>query len=210
MSDSTARAGDWWHAVSRWLQYEGEMRAALLRVVLVAAFYGVQLVHHVFFSDRSPVEQNYHRLCTLLACVALFVSLGVILALGRQWLPAALKYVTVSLDILLLSAVAALGKGSQNPMVFALPLMIALAGMRGSLPLVWFATMGSMLSYLGLVGINDEHWFDAYHETPVVEQLVVLVTLAASGTVIGQLLRAHRQISLEMKAREDLLREREQ
>ena len=210
MNDATtARTGAWWYVVSRWLEYEGEMRVAVLRVFCVAAFYGAQLLHYLVYSDHSDIQQSFHRQATYLSAVWLFVSLAVLVMLSRQWMPAALKYVTVTADLLLLTAAAALGSGPASPMVFAFALLIALAALRGNLPLLWFATLGSMIGYIVLIGLSDEHWFDSIHRTPPVEQAVVLISLGAVGIVLGQLLRMLRQVSEEMLASHDSLSEQQ-
>lgn len=188
----------WRHTTGRWLEYEGEMRVALLRVLLIAAFYAVQLLHFLVFSQRSEAEQIFHRQATYLAAAWFFVSLGVLVILSRQWLPSAMKYVTSGLDVSLLTAIAALGAGPASPLVFGFGLLIALAGLRGSLSLVWFMTLAAMLGYLSLVGLRDEHWFDAVHTTPLVEQCVVELSLAATGIAVGQLVRLPRRVSEEM------------
>ncbi|MGN6543700.1 MAG: hypothetical protein ACTHK7_01530 [Aureliella sp.] len=197
----------WRYTTSRWLEYEGEVRAALVRVALVAAFYAVQLLHFLVFSERSPAEEIFHRQATYLAAAWFFVSLGVLVVLSRQWLPRGLKYITSGLDVALLTAVAGLGSGPASPMVFGFGLLIALAGLRGSVPLVWFVTLAAMLGYMALVGQRDEHWFDAVHTTPVVQQIVVELTLAVTGIVVGQLVRMPRRVSEEMLQRQRSLEE---
>lgn len=188
----------WRHTTSRWLEYEGELRAALLRVVLIAAFYAVQLLHFLVFSQRSETEQLFHRQATYLAAAWFFVSLGVLVALSRQWLPRGLKYATAGLDVVMLTGIAAIGNGPASPLVFGFGLLIALSGLRGSLPLVWFVTLAAMLAYMVLVGLRDEHWFDAVHATPLVEQIVVELSLASTGIVVGQLVRLPRRLGDEM------------
>lgn len=198
--------GGWWSVAARWLEYEGELRVAVLRVLLVAAFYTVQLIHYLFFCDRSPAEQIFHRQASYLSASWLFVSLAVLVVVSRYWLPRALKYLSATADLLLLTAAAALGNAASSPLVQVLGLLIALAALRGSLPLVWFATIGSMLSYLWLVGLKDERWFDAVHATPPVQQMVVLLTLAAIGIATGQLLRMIRQVTQETITRHDRIK----
>lgn len=188
----------WRHTTSRWLEYEGEMRVALLRVVLIALFYVVQLYHFLMLSDRSVAEQIFHRQATYLAAAWFFVSLGVLVALSRHWLPRSMKYLTAGLDVVFLTAIAALGSGPASPLVFGYGLLITQAGLRGSLPLVWFATLSAMVGYLALVAMRDDSWLDAHHVTPVIEQLVVQLTLAATGIVVGQLVRLPRRVSEEM------------
>ncbi len=193
---------DRWHVVSRWLEYEGELRSAFLRVVLVAAFYAAQLIHFTWFAARNDADQQFHRQATLMAAGWLFVSLAVLVSLTRHWFPSWLKFVTVSLDLILLTLLAGLGSGSHSPLVNVYWVIIVLGGLRCHLPLIWFTSFGAMVGYLVLVGIRDPKWFDADHATPPIEQLVVLLSLAATGLVIGQLVRMMRQVTGEFMARQ--------
>lgn len=195
---------NWSHIASRWLEYEGELRVGLLRVLLVSAFYAAQLTHFLFLSDRSDADQLFHRQVTYLAAAWLFVSLVVLVGLSRQWLPFWLKYATAAFDLTLLTAMAAVGSGPTSPLVYVFGLLIALAGLRGSLKLIACATIGSMLAYCGLVGLADEKWFDANHATPPIVQMVVQLSLAATGIVVGQMVRMIRQVLGETVERQRL------
>jgi len=122
------------------------------------------------------------------------------LCLRRQILPAALKYCTTACDLLLLTALASLAAGPHSPLVLAYFLIIALAALRFSLGLVWFATLGAMIGYWLLVGIEDgksSRWFDNQHVVPPVEQLITLVSLALTGVVIGQVVRRVKALAAE-------------
>jgi hypothetical protein len=194
------QSDDRWRVVSRWLEYEGELRAALLRIVLVAAFYCAQLLHFAVFSEPTAAQQEFHRQATFIAAGWLFVSLAVLVALTRHWLPSWLKFVTVAIDLVLLTLLATLGSGASSPLVFVYWVMIALAGLRGNLPLIWFGTVGAMGSYLILVAMRDPVWFDADHVTAPIEQMVVQLSLAAAGLIVGQLVRMVRQVSEDVFA----------
>ncbi len=181
--------------VGRWLQYEGELRVAVMRVVLVATCYAAQLLHFLVFAERSDAAQQFHRQATYLAAAWLFVSLAVLVVLTRQWLPSWLKYVVHSLDVALLTLLAALGSGPQSPLVSFYFVLIALAALRGHLPLIWYGTLSAMVCYELLVGLKDPVWFDAAHTTPPIEQIMMQICLAATGIAIGQLVRMQRQVA---------------
>lgn len=195
------QSDDRWIVVARWLEYEGELRSALLRIVLVAAFYAAQLLHFAVFSERSEAEQIFHRQATFVAAGWLFVSLAVLVALTRHWLPRWLKFATVSIDLVLLTLLATLGSGSSSPLVFVYWVVIALAGLRCNLALIWFGTIGAMVAYMFLVATRDPVWFDANHATAPIEQITALLSLAAAGLVIGQLVRMVRQVTEEVFSR---------
>lgn len=199
--DSTSN-DDRWHVVSRWLEYEGELRSALLRVLLVAVFYTAQLLHFTMFAEWNEAEQLFHRQATFLAAGWLFVSLAVLVALTRHWFPKWLKFLTVGVDLILLTLLAGFGSGPASPLVFVFWVIIALAGLRCDLTLIWFGTIGAMAAYLSLVGMRDPGWFDAEHVTAPIEQVIVLLSLAAAGLVVGQLVRMMRQVTEEVFARQ--------
>jgi hypothetical protein len=59
-----------------------------------------------------------------------------------------------------------------------------------------------MAAYLSLVGMRDPSWFDAEHVTAPIEQVIVLLSLAAAGLVVGQLVRMMRQVTEEVFTRQ--------
>ena len=87
------------------------------------------------------------------------------------------------------------------PLVLAYFLVLALAAVRFSLGLVWFATLGSMAGYMALVGLTDKSWFDADHSVPPVTQLITVLSLALTGIVLGQVIRRMRSLAEEYSAR---------
>jgi len=181
-----------WFIVGRWQEYEGEGRANLLRVLALGAFYGVQLVDHHFLQERSAEELQFHQAVTMVAAGWTLLALAVHVALRRQVFPAALKYVSTAGDLVFLTALLLVGGGPASPLVFAFFPIIALAALRFSLGLVRVTTLAAMALYLGVVGTRDAVWFDGQHTTPVVQQLVVLLSLGLSGLIAGQVIRRVR------------------
>jgi hypothetical protein len=196
-SDSPDRR---WFIVGRWQEYEGEGRTNLLRVLAVAAFYANHLLWFTRLDEATEADVRFHRLATLIAVGWVFLSLAVLVALQRRYLPAGLKFATTATDLLLLTALAWLGRGPDSPLVSGYFLVIAAAALRFSLPLVWCSTLGAMACYLALVGAKDKTWFDAQHDTPVVQQLAVLLSLMWLGIIIGQVLRRVRSMAVEYAA----------
>jgi len=193
-----------WFIVGRWQEYEGESRANLLRIVAIGAFYIVQLIHYHTFSDQGDVARLFHQRATAIAVAWTMVALAVMLCLRRQIFPAALKYCTTGCDLLLLTALASLGAGPHSPVVLAYFLIIAVAALRFGLGLVWFATLGAMIGYWLLVGIEDgksSRWFDSQHAVAPVEQLITFVSLALTGVVIGQVVRRVKALAAEYAER---------
>jgi hypothetical protein len=193
-----------WHIVGRWQEYEGESRANLLRIVAIGALYTVQLVHFYGFSAKGAADVLFHQRATAIAVAWTMVALAVMLCLRRQVFPAALKYAVAACDLALLTSLAALASGPRSPLVLAYFVIVALAGLRFSLGLVWFSTIGAMLCYWLLVGIadgRDSKWFDSQHAVPPVEQLVTLVSLGLTGVVVGQVVRRVKSLAAEYAER---------
>ncbi len=167
----------------------------MLRVGFVALFYALQLVHYSCFAERNDADILFQRQVTWLAAGYLCVSLGVLVALRQRFFPDALKFVTCGFDVCLLTVAAAIGAGPDSPLMVGYFVIIAMAALRFSLPVIWMATLGSMAGYLLLVGRVDSTWFDAEHTTPVIQQLLMFAGLGATGVAVGQVVRMMRQAS---------------
>lgn len=190
-----------WYVVGRWQAFAGEAQTNMLRVAAVAGFYAIQLLNYLTFSTRSGPEQAFQRAVTLIAAAWLFLSLAVLVSLQRRFFPAALQHVVAIADVLLLTAACSIGSGSASPLVAVYFLLIALGALRNYVSLVWTSTLGAMVGYLCLVAIKDPTWFDANHATPVVNQLVTLLSLALTGFVMGLIVRRTRGIASQFADR---------
>ena len=144
---SSAASDRQWFIVGRWQEYEGEGRANLLRIVAVGSFYTVQLVNYHLLTAQTPDAILFHKKATALAVAWVMLSLAVLMCLRRQILPAVLKFASTAADVALLSGLAIAGSGPESPLMFGYFLIIALAALRFSLRLVWFATLGCMAGY---------------------------------------------------------------
>src|SRR6187402_1433028 len=91
-----------WYIVNRWLEFEGESRANLLRAVAVGVFYTVQLYQYYIVKQADVAALPFHQQATALAVAWALLALGVTVCLRRQIFPAALKYVSTAADIVLL------------------------------------------------------------------------------------------------------------
>lgn len=196
-----------WFIVGRWQEYEGESRVNLLRVLAVGVFYGLQLIQHHLLVSSAERDARFHQQVTWLAVAAVMVSLAVHLALRRRFFPAALKYASTLADIILVTAVCALGSGPASPCRYVWFVVIAMSGLRFSLPLVWFASLAAMAGYLALVGRVDDSWFNSRHAVPPIEQLMTLATLGLTGIAVGQIIRRVRGVAAQFA---DRLRNSEQ
>jgi hypothetical protein len=190
-----------WHIASRWQEYEGEMRSALLRSILVAIFYAVQLVHFLSLPQIADSDRMFHRQVTFSAVAWLFLSLAVFIALKGGFMPPFLKYVTTAIDLALVTLLAWLGHGSSSPLVMALFLVLVLSAIRFRIGLIWFASLGAMTCYMILVASTDKTWFDRDHTTPILTQAITLCSMGATGMVLGQIVRASRTMATAFLSR---------
>ena len=186
-----------WFVVGRWQEYEGEARANLLRIIGIAAFYIVELINyhgfHLGFLDMpkvGDVTPAFHQAVTALAVAWTMVGLGILLCLRGHIFPAHLKFISTGCDIVLLTAILTVADGPRSPLVVGYLLVVALATLRFNLPLVWFATGGSMAGYLFLLG--HARWFREATRVPRYHQLMFLLALVLTGVVLGQVIRRVR------------------
>lgn len=201
-----------WHIVGRWKEFEGEERANLLRFVGIAAFYAVELMNYhglnlgVFQMPKvEHVDRDFHIAVTALAVAWTLVGLGVLVCLRNQVFPAALKFISTGCDVVLLTAILIVADGAKSPMVVGYFLLIALSALRFNLNLVRFATVGSMAGYLVLSGYA--RWFSQrpFDEigVPRYHQLIMLLALALTGIVLGQIVRKVYGMAREYAERVD-------
>lgn len=203
-SDTANLAQQQWHIVGRWQEYEGEARANLLRVVAIGSFYLVEVLRFHALERGAGEEWLFHRQATAIAVAWTLLTLAVMLCLRRRLFPAALKFVSTAGDILLLTTLASLAAGPFSVLVLGYFLVVALAALRFSVRLVWFAAGASMLGYWLLVGLEDlktSRWFDAQHAVAPVTQLLTLLSLALTGVIIGQVVRRAEGLACEYAQR---------
>ena len=178
-----------------WKEFDGEVRATLLRLIMIVVFYSIQLVHYLSLTEWSDADKIFHRQVTLVAAGWLFVSLAVFISLKGGFMPAALKYITTGVDLALVLLLCWLGHGPASPLVNGLFVVLAMAALRFRIRLVWFATVVAAIGYESLVASVDGSLFDAQHTTPVLDQAITLCALVSSGAVLDQLIRGGREIA---------------
>jgi hypothetical protein len=196
-----------WFIVGRWREYEGEGRANLLRLIGIVAFYGVELANYrgfrlgVFAMPRiESVDHRFHLAVTAVAVAWTMTALAVQFCLRSQVFPASLKYLSTGADIALMTCVLCVSNGPRSPLVVGYFLIVSLAALRFSLPLVWSATIGSMFGYLALLGYAK--WFATRDvRVPRYHEVIFLLALGLSGVMIGQVLRRVRSMAVEYAAR---------
>ncbi len=186
-------AGRYWHVVSRWQEYEGEARANLLRIAGIGCFYAVELLDyyglHVGSFEYPPVvDRTFHQLVTAVAFAWALMGMAVLLLQKNRIFPAGLKYGTTAADLFFLTWVLVLADGPRSPLVAGYFLIIVLAALRFSLWLVRFSAAGAVAGYLFVLGQGK--WFAQPPRTvPRHHQLIMVVALALTGVVLGQIVR---------------------
>lgn len=196
-----------WHIVGRWQEFEGEARANLLRIVGVFAIYAIELINYhglelgfLQLPKQADVTQPFHRAVTALTVAWIMVALAVHLCLVRQVFPAALKFVSATADLVLLTAILTIADGPRSPLVAGYFLLIVLSGLRFSLPLVRWTTVGALAGYLFLSGYA--RWFTERDlRVPRYHQLMLLLAIGLTGIVLGQILRRVRSLAENYAAR---------
>jgi hypothetical protein len=198
-----------WFIVGRWQEVEGEARANLLRIIAIGVFYSIELAAHYglalgWLQMQPAVDPRAHQVITTIAVAWTLVALGVHVMLREQIFPPGLKYATTTCDIVLLTTMLLVAHGPRSAMALGYFLIIALAGLRFQLRLVWCATLGCMAAYLFLLGYAK--WFAS--ETvqvdmavPRYQQLIFLAALAVMGVMIGQIIRRVKSMAADYAAR---------
>jgi hypothetical protein len=191
-----------WFIVGRWEEYEGEGRANLLRLVGVTVFYAVELYN--YHQDPPVVSRAFHLAATVLTLAWGLVCLGVLLCRRQGVFPFWLKFISTGCDLVLLTTVLTLGDGPRSPLVAVYFLVIALAGLRFSLRLIWFATAGAVAGYVFLLGFalwgSIPGWARSDTTVPRSTQIITVLALVLAGVVLGQVIRRVRGLA-ELYAR---------
>jgi len=196
-----------WFITGRWQAFDGEANANLVRIVAVGLFYIVELIRFYGLPSARADQLPFHRQATAIAVAWTLISLAILLLLRLRVFPAGLRYVSTGCDLVLLTTLAALTGGPFSPLVAAYFVVIALAALRFSAPLVWITALASICGYWLLVGLVDKKWFDADHAVPVTTQLITALSLALTGVILGQVVLRTEAMAHEYSARLSAARE---
>lgn len=197
-----------WSVVERWGEFEGEARANLLRLAAIAAFYLVELANYQGFrlgplDLPRVVDRPFHRAATAVAVAWVLLALGVWACLQWRLLPSALKYATTGADLALMTCVLTISDGPRSPLVVGYFLILAVAALRFSLPLVRFATLGALAAYLVLLGYA--RWFAVRDvRVPRYHEVLFLLALGLTGITLGQVLRRVRAMARDYAERREI------
>ena len=192
-----------WFIVSRWQQYDGELRANLLRIAGIATFYVIHLVNYHRWFGLPGIEgatPRFDQMVTALAVAWVLTALAVQLALARHIFPEAMKFVTTTADVWLLTLVIGVCDGPRSPLVVGYFLILAVAALRFSLRLVWLATAECLAGYVALV-IYAEHFATRDKTVPRYAQMIFFAAILVSGVTMGAVVRRVRRLAFEFAER---------
>lgn len=213
---STATTDRNWFIAQRWQAYEAESRANLLRIIAIGAFYLVHLWSYFSAQGRLPsfgflqlaqageINRQFHVLVTLLAVAWAMLALGILLALQQHIFPRWLPYFSTASDIIVLSGIICIGSVARSPLITGYFLILVLATLRLSLPLVWFTTAGCALGYLCVLGCAK--WPATFGidkispaatdiRVPRYHQMIVMLAILLAGVMLGQIIRRVRRLA---------------
>lgn len=201
----TSTADRQWFIVGRFEEFEGEGRANLLRMIALAAFYAVELVNYhgleLGFFEMPPITgRPLHLAITLIVVAWAMLALAVLLCRQNGIFPFWLKFVSTGCDLVLLTSILVLADGPRSPLAVVYFLLIAVAGLRFSLRLIWFTTAGAVACYLFLLGVArwatyPEGWPKGDMEVPRYAQVIFVLSLVLAGVVLGQVVRRVRHLA---------------
>lgn len=206
-----------WFITQRWQAYAAESRANLLRIIAIGLFYLIHLWSYFGSQGRLPnygflqiaesgeITKQFHLLITLIAVAWAMLALGILLALQNRIFPRWLPYLSTGCDIVLLTSIVYLGGMARSPLIVAYFLILILATLRLSLPLVWFATAGCGLAYLFVLGCAKWSVHGALAESlgqksgeisvPRYHEMIMLVAILMAGVMLGQITRRVRNLA---------------
>jgi hypothetical protein len=207
-----------WFITQRWQAYDAEARANLLRIIAIGAFYLVHLWTYFSSQGRPPqfgflqmadageISKQFHVIVTLLAAAWAMLALGILLCLQQRVFPRWLPYFSTGCDIVILTSIICVADGPRSVLVVGYFLILVLATLRLSLPLVRFATAACALAYLFVLGCAkwpDSFGFDKLNphladlRVPRYQQFIMLLSIALAGVMLGQIVRRVRHLALE-------------
>jgi hypothetical protein len=213
-NSSPTRIETSWYIAQRWQAYEAELRANLLRIIAIGAFYMVHL--WTYFGSRGwlpnygflqvvesgEITKKFHLLVTLIAVAWAMLALGILIALQHRIFPRWLPYFSTGCDVVMLTSIVMLGGMARSPLVVGYFLILIVATLRLSLPLIWFATWASIVGYLCVLACAKWPEQSALSESlgqlaadvrvPRYHQLTILLAIGLAGVMLGQIARRFR------------------
>lgn len=201
-----------WDIACRWRQYEAEIRVNVVRVVAIGLFYLVHLAHYysakgfgqefLQLNDGVTLSSQRHIAITTVVVAWMMYGLVVHMLLQDKVFPKRLPVLSICMDNLLLTSVLLLSNGAGSPILAGYFLIIIMSGLRLNLAWVWIAAGGAIGGYLFVLGCTRwpfglllEYQLPA---VPRYHQVMVGLSLAMAGVIVGQSVRHVRRIAADM------------
>lgn len=201
-----------WDIACRWRQYEAEIRVNTVRVVAIGLFYLVHLAHYysadglglgfLQLNDGVAISSQRHIAITAVVVAWIMYGLVVHLLLQDKVFPKRLPVLSICMDNLLLTSVLLLSNGAGSPILAGYFLIIIMSGLRLNLAWVWIAAGGALGGYLFVLGCT--RWpfglllDNQLPSVPRYHQVMVGLSLATAGVIVGQSVRHVRRIAADM------------
>jgi len=191
---------DLWEDTRRIEAWAGEVRVNLIRLAAIIAFYGNHLVQVYLLRDDPAVDRSFHITVTALALAWAMAVLALHICLSRRYVPPALKYVAVSWDIIMVTALLIVTGTPRSPLAVLYFLVIASAPLRLHLRLVYLASLGSMAAYVLFLGyykyfmVGVERYAKDPERLSRTNQAIFVLALGAAGLLAGQMVRQTRRL----------------
>lgn len=199
-----------WETFRLQRQFDAELRTNVVRIAAVGLLYTLHLLHHfsaggrfawldfLGLDDGAALPEKTHLALTFIALAWAAAAMIVHLALASRIFPRGLMYASTLADVVFLTAVLVFTSGAASPLTAVYLVIIAMAGLRLQLSLVWCATVATMVGYLTILGCRTLGIAgDLAARTPPVPryyQLMFLATLAIAGITAGQSIRHVRRL----------------
>jgi hypothetical protein len=185
-----------WSDARRLESWAGELRLNLIRLLAIAGFYAYHLLDAYVLRDDAAVRGDYHTLVSAVTFAWAVGALTLQLYLLNRWVPAAMKYVATTWDLVMITAVLIIGRDPYSLFTVLYVLVVAATALRLSLPLIYAATLGAMGAFLFFHGYI-RYWLEmpAGARLPHVQQTIFLLALAVTGLIVGQVVRQARRLS---------------
>lgn len=178
-----------WGRLNRWARRYPALAATLVALLL---FYANHLIAFVVL--KAPGEgEAFHTFVTVLALVWAGGAAAFQYMARRPNAGAAVTYGWAGMDVLLFTVLLWGADGPRSSVLFGYLLLVAGAGLRFRIGLVWFVTALCMTGYIGLV--IEAYRYRHHVAAPPQSILPFLMCLAIMGLIVHFTLRRIRRIN---------------
>jgi hypothetical protein len=203
LSEGGMQSRNQWADARRIEAWAGETRVNLIRLIAITAFYGHHLINVYLVPGHQNLRGLYHATVTTLVFGWLAAMAIIQLCLVRRWVPPALKYLSTTWDIVLITGLMAFTRDRPtSAMTVLFFLVIGSSALRLSLGLVYLATLGSIVAYLFLLGFYafwvvgyETYYSDDHVRIPRTHEVIFVLALGTAGLLAGQAVRQARRLA---------------